>query len=144
MKVKTLLMIPSLLGVFFTSCNNQNGTTSESMPVEPGIDLAALDTTVTPGDDFYRYSNGGWIKANPLKPAYSRYGAFDLLRDRSLEQIHEIVVDLSEKSQQKGTNEYRVAVLYKQAMDSITRNELGAKPILEDIKEIEAIKIRPS
>lgn len=140
MKVKTLLMIPSLLGVFFTSCNNQNGTTSESMPVEPGIDLAALDTTVTPGDDFYRYSNGGWIKANPLKPAYSRYGAFDLLRDRSLEQIHEIVVDLSEKSQQKGTNEYRVAVLYKQAMDSITRNELGAKPILEDIKEIEAIK----
>lgn len=133
-------MIPSVLGVLFTSCNSQDGTTSGSMPVEPGIDLAALDTTVNPGDDFYRYSNGGWIKANPLQPAYSRYGAFDLLRDRSIEQIHEIVVDLSAKSQKKGTNEYRVAVLYKQAMDSVTRNELGAKPILADIKEIEDIK----
>lgn len=140
MKLKKLLMLTPILGMMLTGCNNQGGNTDEMTNVEPGIDLAALDTLIKPGDDFYRYTNGGWIKANPLKPEYSRYGAFDVLRDRSLEQIHAIVEELSAKSPKKGTNEYRVAVLYKQAMDSITRNELGAKPIQEELREIEAIK----
>ena len=46
-----------------------------------------MDTLVRPQDDFYHYVNGGWIKANPLKPAYSRFGTFDVLGDRSLEPV---------------------------------------------------------
>ncbi|WP_430699465.1 hypothetical protein [Parabacteroides leei] len=51
------------------------------------IKLANLDTTVAPGTDFYEYACGGWIKNNPLKPEYSRFGTFDQLNEDNQEQL---------------------------------------------------------
>ena len=85
-----------------------------------------------PQDNFYRYSNGGWIRKNPLKPAYSRFGTFDILQDTATSQIRHIVEELIAKPQTKGTNDYRVAVLYKQSLDSAERNRQGYKPLIPD------------
>ena len=97
----------------------------------PGISLSDMDRKVRPQDNFYRYSNGGWIRKNPLKPAYSRFGTFDILRDTATSQIRHIVEELIAKPQTKGTNDYRVAVLYKQSLDSAERNRQGYKPSRE-------------
>lgn len=105
----------------------------------PAIDLTAMDTTIAPTEDFYLYANGNWMKNNPLKPAYSRYGSFDILHDSSTAQVHAIVEELRATKHEKGSNEYRIATLYGQAMDSTTRNELGAKPMLEELRRVEAI-----
>ena len=40
-----------------------------------GIDPVTFDTSVRPGDDFFQYVNGTWIKNNPIPPEYSRWGA---------------------------------------------------------------------
>ncbi len=104
-----------------------------------GIDFAAMDTTVRLQDDFYHYVNGAWIRNNPLKPAYSRYGTFDILRDSSQVQIRRIVEELISEEQKAGTNEYKIATLYKQAMDSVTRNKLGVEPVRPYLAEIEKI-----
>ena len=57
----------------------------------PAINFADMDKKVRPQNDFYHYVNGGWIKRNPLKPAYSRFGTFDVLRDSATALIHQIV-----------------------------------------------------
>lgn len=106
----------------------------------PAIDMSALDTTISPKQDFYLYVNKGWMEKHPLTGAYSRYGTFDVLRERNTERLHAIVEEMVSKKFKKGTNEYRVSVLYKQAMDSVTRNKLGAEPIKPRLAEIEAIQ----
>lgn len=118
----------------------QTKSQSESA-VSPAIDFTAMDSTIAPTADFYHYVNGGWIKNNPLKPAYSRYGSFDILRDSSVAQVKAIVEGLG-SNLEKGTNEYRIATLYQQAMDSVARNKQGAEPILADLKEIEALQTK--
>lgn len=121
-------------------CLSCNQAATDTVKV-PAIDLTAMDTTVSPTADFYRYANGGWMAANPLPAAYSRYGSFDILRDSSRAQIHTIVEELSaSKPTDKSSNEYRVATLYGQAMDSTTRNKLGADPIKPYLLEVEALK----
>lgn len=118
------------------SCNGKGSGNANDGASVPAINLADMDTTVRAQDDFYRYVNGGWMKNNPLKPAYSRYGTFDVLRDSSLERLHAIVNTLASAKNKKGSNEYRVATLYNQAIDSVKRNELGIKPIEGEMSHI--------
>ena len=135
-----LLLVAPIVGFSLASCNKAGTSSDADLEKEPAIDMSALDTTIRPQDDFYLFANKGWMDANPLKEAYSRYGAFDILNDRSLERLHTIVDELQAKKQKKGTNEYRVAVLYNQAMDSTKRNELGATPIQPILKEVDAVQ----
>ena len=105
-----------------------------------GINFSDMDRKIRPQDNFYLYTNGGWMRKNPLKPAYSRFGTFDILQDTTTAQIHNIVEELAAKPQTKGSNDYRVAVLYKQAMDIATRNALGAQPIQPELQAVQALK----
>lgn len=140
--MKKMLIMASAFGslLLMSGCAGGNNTSEQASMKVPAIDLMAMDTTIRPQDDFYHYVNGNWIKNNPLKPSDSRYGSFDILRDSSNARIHNIVEELAKNEPKKGTNAYKLSVLYRQAMDSTKRNEIGAKPILEDLKEIEALK----
>ena len=60
----------------------------------PAIDITNFDTSVSPAEDFYRYATGGWQKKNPLKPEYSRYGAFDKLNDNNQKRLNDLFVSM--------------------------------------------------
>lgn len=134
MNKKQLLGMVCLVGAL-VSCE----TKPQEQATVPAIDLTAMDTLVNPTEDFYRYVNGAWMANNPLPAAYSRYGSFDVLRDSSKSHIRAIVEDLQKVKAEKGSNEYRISTLYAQAMDSVTRNQLGATPIQGDLKAVEAL-----
>src|SRR6185436_10048374 len=59
-----------------------------------GIDLAAMDTSVKPGDDFYRYVNGKWVSSFAMPADKARYGVFDALRDKSETDVHALLEQL--------------------------------------------------
>src|SRR5712671_3649754 len=55
----------------------------------PPLDPKNMDTSVKPGDDFYLFANGGWIKSNPVPPEFSRWAAFNELAEKNIDAEHE-------------------------------------------------------
>ncbi len=126
---KGIILLMTLLA--FAACAPKSGA--------PALDLTDLDTTTSPKVDFYQYATGGWQQKNPLRPEFSRYGSFDAIRERTQENLNALFESMTTLEAQPGSIDQKISDLYKMALDSTTRNELGAKPILPYIAEIQAV-----
>ena len=111
-------------------------------PLRSGLDQTDFDTSLRPGDDFYGYACGGWMKKNPLPAAYSRYGSFDQLQENNDKRINGILAELQANTYEAGTIEQKLSDLYKLAMDSVRRNQEGVSPVMPLIKKLEAAKTK--
>lgn len=129
MKKTNMIIALSALAFVGASC-------SQKTAAPKGIDAANLDTTVSAKADFYDYACGGWMKANPLKPEYSRFGTFDQLAENTREQVRGLVDSLAAATAEPGTNAQKVADLYRMGMDSVRLNNEGAAPLAADLELI--------
>ena len=111
-------------------------------PLRSGLDQTDFDTSLRPGDDFYGYACGGWVKKHPLPAAYSRYGSFDQLQENNAKRINGILAELQANTYETGTIEQKLSDLYKLAMDSVRRNQEGVSPVMPVIKKLEAAKTK--
>src|SRR5579862_2043558 len=96
------------------------------------LDRANLDTTCAACDDFYTFSNGGWLKTAKIPPSYPSFGSFEALYDRNEAILHGILDTVSrdlrapaDLQPQKGTNAFRVAAYYDACMDTTRIETLG-------------------
>ncbi len=94
---------------------------------------ADCDTTVRLADDFYQYTNGGWIAQHPIPGDRARYGAFDMLYEQSVDRLHEIVEEAQKSNAAKGTPAQKIGDLYKLGMDTARRDAEGLTPIKQYI-----------
>ena len=124
-----------------TACTNKQEQTT-------GIDLANLDTTAVPQNDFYQFACGGWMANNPLTPEYARFGSFDKLGLTNLEQVNGLIREIAEsqesrdKSRETGSIEQKIGDLYNLAMDTARRDREGIAPVQHTLDEIAAITSR--
>jgi putative endopeptidase len=102
-----------------------------------GFDAAGMDTSVAPGESFYRYANGGWLKTTQIPPDKADYGMFTVLADKSEERTREI---LESASGPAGTDGQRIADYYKAFMDEAAIDAKGIAPIKPELDRIAAIK----
>ena len=117
---------------------SMNGSAQE--PLKSGLNRADMNTSVKAGEDFYEYACGGWMKANPLPAAYSRFGSFDRLAEDNNERINGILKELQQGSYKQGTIEQKLSDYYKLAMDSARREQDGLQPVMPIIKKLETAK----
>ncbi len=103
-----------------------------------GVDLTAMDTTVKPGDDFYRYVNGHWLDTFEIPPDRTRYGSFTVLADRSEKQVRSIIEEAAAKQAAPGTIEQKIGDLFASYMDTGAIESKGLTPLKEDFDRINA------
>ncbi|MDR1652273.1 MAG: M13 family metallopeptidase [Prevotellaceae bacterium] len=102
---------------------------------DAGIILSNLDTSVSPGTDFYQFACGGWMANNPLTDEYARFGSFDKLGEDARANVNALIEEIA-KSSSAGTLEQKIADLYNIVLDSAKLNADGyepVKPVLEKI-----------
>ena len=132
---KTVIMLSFAAAMALCSCGEK------PVKAKP-IDQANFDFSVAPGEDFYQYACGGWMRNNPLKPEYSRYGSFDRLGEMCEEQVRGLVLKLSETEQPAGSTARKIGDLYNLGLDSVRLNSEGAAPVKDDLARIAAAETR--
>lgn len=104
-----------------------------------GVDLSAMDKSVDPGEDFFRYASGNWYDNYELPADKTRFGAFTALRDRSQEQVKTIIDDIMAKKD-LNAEEQMIHDYYTAYMDVESINQKGIEPITDVLDKISAAK----
>lgn len=91
-----------------------------------GIDLKNLDTSIKPGNDFYHYAAGGWLKSHPLDAEHAENGAFVDLQELNQKRIQGIILEYASKPQQKGSLGQKIGSL--QPHDGLRAPQQAAPP----------------
>ena len=136
MKKLSLIFATALL---MTACATTDSNKSAEVPA---IDTNNFDESIARNDDFYQWATGGWQKNNPLKPEYSRYGSFDILRENNEIRLNELFQAMGEATAEAGSIEQKISDLYKMGLDEERLNREGAEPIREALAAIAAMSER--
>ena len=106
-----------------------------------GFDTAGMDPSVKPGDDFNRYANGKAVDAIVIPSDRSRYGSFDILRELSDNRLRALIVkEVARTDLKAGSDDAKIAAVYKAYMDTARIEALDAKPLAADLAAVRALK----
>uniref|UniRef100_A0A486XVN8 Peptidase, M13 family n=1 Tax=Rheinheimera sp. BAL341 TaxID=1708203 RepID=A0A486XVN8_9GAMM len=146
---KTTVALSIALALSLTACtsstvsteNNPAQTAVESAAgLSSGIALSNMDTSVAPQQDFFRYVNGSWLEATEIPADKARWGSFDELRENAEKQVLAIVQQLAAEQHAKGSDDQKIADLYKSFLDEQLAEVLGLNPLRGELAAIDNLK----
>lgn len=136
--MRTFFTLFTTLSLFLAGCS--------SAPEAPktrigtwGFDLTTMDTSIKPGDNFFRYANGKWLDTYEIPADKSRYGAFTELADQAETDVRAIIEELAAGNPTAGSVEQKVGDFYKSWMDEEKIAALGIEPLQAPLAEIDAV-----
>ena len=106
-----------------------------------GIDQAAIDTSVKPGDDFFAFANGTWVKNTEIPADRSSYGNFAVL-DNLVQKRTADLISNAAKNAKAGSPASKIAAYYSAYLDASAIEKLGTAPIAAALTRIDAIENR--
>ena len=135
MKGAGIILICSIV---LSACSGEKETTLQE---GVGLNLSNLDTTVRPGDDFFRYANGGWIAKSSIPADMGSWGSFAELRESNQKVLLEILKKAASSDKYpEGSDQRKAADFYAVGMDSVLAEKAGASVLKPYREKIEAIK----
>ena len=135
--------------VFLTGCDASKkateGSTVKEVETESNSKLASIDTdyidvSIRPQDDFFQFSNGKWLEANPVPASESRWGSFNELEKANNKKLLSILKDAKNTDAPKGSDIQLLGAYYSSYTDMESRAKLGLTPIQAEIDEVMAMK----
>jgi predicted metalloendopeptidase len=108
--------------------------------LKSGLDLTGFDRSVRPQDDLYRFAGGAWLANTPIPPDRSNYGSFIILDDKAQEEVKQLIIAASEKSDRPtGSDAQKVGDFYRAYMDTNRVESQGLAPLREELARIDAL-----
>lgn len=128
---KTALIVTFVISSF--NCFSQQVKTNDPL-------VNNIDKTISPGEDFFLYANGGWIKNNEIPNAEAAWGIGNLVQ----EEIYKRLIAINKKAEKanapKGSITQKIGSFWKTAMNTTAINKAGINPIMKDLKRIDESK----
>ncbi len=113
-------------------------------PVVHDVDLAGIDSSVKPGDDFYKYANGAWMKTAQIPADRSSYGPGVVLGEKTSAQVRDLIQDAAKGKPAKGSDAQKVGDYYAGYMDEAGIEAKGLTPLKPDLDAINAVTDKAS
>ncbi|MES2267991.1 MAG: M13 family metallopeptidase [Bacteroidota bacterium] len=135
-KKNTIIAISafSVGAIILTACQDKN-----KFYAEHDVLINNIDKSVKPGDDFFKYANGAWLKKNPIPAAYSSWSIFNLVQEDLRNKMLKINEDAVKANAAKGTNTQKIGDFYYSGMDTLNIEKLGLAPLKHELARIDAI-----
>lgn len=137
----TVIAVGALMAI--ASCKNTTTTkiADAGTPSRKFIDPANMDTTIHPGDNFFLYANGRWLKNNPIPASETRWGSFNMLQENNYKALHSLLDSAAAiTNAPQGSLTQKVGDFYRTGMDSATINKVGIAPLAEILDRINMVK----
>ena len=120
------------------ACNKSNS------PKKSFVDLAGIDSSIKPGDNFFRYVNGPWYDTAKIADDQIGVGSYMFLNIPQKRLLQNILDSVSKSKNTTGSLEQKVGDFYASGLDTTTINQRGYEPIQPALKRIDAIADAPS
>ncbi|HIL58398.1 MAG TPA: M13 family peptidase, partial [Rhodothermales bacterium] len=114
---------------------------AQTAPLGLGVDTTAMDRSVRPQDDLFRYTNGAWLETLQIPDDKSRYGSFDILREKAERDVRAIIEDAA-AGRVSDPDAAKIGAIYTAYMDSARVEQLGVSPLAPDFARIDAVASR--
>ena len=150
--MKKLTTVALSIALALTAASSHAGSADKATPqtaavaaqggLSSGITLSNMDTSVAAQQDFFRYVNGHWLQNTEIPADKARWGSFDELRENAEKQVLAIVQQLAKQPHAKGSDEQKIADLYKSFLDEELADVLGLNPLRGELAAIDNLKSR--
>src|SRR5262245_5332315 len=139
-----LFLVTVCTFLLLAGCNSEKPAGVAAKPAIGvfGIDTAQMDTSVKPGDDFYKYVNGKWVDTFKMPADKARYGVFDALRDKSEQDVHSLLEELTKSAPPAGSVKQKVVDFYNSWMKESAIETRGLGPMKADLEAINGAKTK--
>ena len=138
--MRRLVYLFMALAVVSTSCkqttSNQN---TKEMKENKAIDRNDMDLSYKPGENFYLYANGNWIKNHPVPDDKTLYGSFTELFDDNQEKLKNLIDSVSKAKNEAGSNGQKIADMFNSGMDTASIEQAGIEPVKNELAQIDNI-----
>ncbi|MGA2244736.1 MAG: M13 family metallopeptidase [Verrucomicrobiota bacterium] len=137
-----LTLVPGFLVIAAPALLADGSSDSNQPPPVPAFSTNYMDRTVSPGDDFFHFADGQWLKDNPVPPDKSRWASFSELAERNWYLIHSILEDAEQQGESLPAHSPRreVGDFFASVMDTNQIEKLGIAPLADELKKIDAIQ----
>ncbi|MEJ6982030.1 M13 family metallopeptidase [Pedobacter sp. P351] len=126
--------------IFIAACSQKNVSTSDVPERSVFFDKSGMDTAVSPGENFFLYANGAWLKKTEIPASETGWGSFYTLYDDNIKNLRRILEEISARENHGSSAEKKVGDFYISGMDTLAIDKRGYEPVKPLLNKIENIK----